>query len=155
MRSRPAIRACLEFVPQGSAGSRHRAASGGHRGNVALPRLAGTTSLVSHETALAGAGASAARFDHAFRAHIARIAQGAAWTPRQLDRRMRSLATLALTAALGHQEALKPRDRASRNADASPADSAEVLIRVDAYAGIPAANAPVRVARETPREMEQ
>jgi alkylhydroperoxidase/carboxymuconolactone decarboxylase family protein YurZ len=57
-------------------------------------------------------------------------------------------------AALGHHEEFKLHIRASRNTGATPADIAEVLIQVAAYAGIPAANSAFRIAKETFREMD-
>ena len=107
------------------------------------------------EAHVARAGAAITAFDRDFQAFITSTAWGGVWTRPQLDRRTRSLLTLALMAALGHHEELKLHVRASRNTGATPADIAEVLIHVAAYAGIPAANAAVRVAKDTLKEMEQ
>jgi alkylhydroperoxidase/carboxymuconolactone decarboxylase family protein YurZ len=76
------------------------------------------------------------------------------WTRPGLDRRTRSLLTLALMAGLGHHEEFKLHIRASRNTGATPADIAELLIQVAAYGGIPAANSAVRIAKETFKEMD-
>ncbi|MDQ2804452.1 MAG: carboxymuconolactone decarboxylase family protein, partial [Pseudomonadota bacterium] len=73
---------------------------------------------------------------------------GGVWTRLGLTRRERSLLTIALMAALGHHEELRLHLRASRNTGASQEDIAEVLIQVAAYAGIPAANSAVRIAKE-------
>ncbi len=94
-------------------------------------------------------------FDRAFQEFITRTAWGGVWTRPGLDRRTRSLLTLALMAALGHHEELKLHVRASRNTGAAPEDIAEVLIQVAAYAGIPAGNSAVRIAKETLKEMDQ
>ena len=107
------------------------------------------------ETHVARATAAITAFDRDFQAFITRTAWGGVWTRPQLDRRTRSLLTMALMAALGHHEELKLHVRASRNTGATQEDIAEVLIQVAAYAGIPAANAAVRVAKETLKEMEQ
>ena len=98
--------------------------------------------------------ANTTAFDEAFQHFITRTAWGSVWTRDGLDRRTRSLLTIALMAALGHHEELKLHVRASRNTGASAEDVAEVLIQVAAYAGIPAANAAVRIAKETFKEME-
>ncbi len=100
------------------------------------------------------ASAAITDFDRPFQEFITRTAWGGVWTRPGLDRRTRSLLTIALMAALGHHEELKLHVRASRNTGATPSDIAEVLIQVAAYAGIPAANSAVRVAKETLKEME-
>jgi len=93
-------------------------------------------------------------FDRPFQEFITRTAWGGVWTRPGLDRRTRSLLTMALMAALGHHEEFKLHVRASRNTGATPADITEMLIQVAAYAGIPAANSAVRIAKETFREMD-
>jgi 3-oxoadipate enol-lactonase/4-carboxymuconolactone decarboxylase len=92
--------------------------------------------------------------DRDFQHFITQTAWGGGWTRPQFDRRTRSLLTLALMAALGHHEEFKLHVRASRNTGATPADIAELLIHVAAYAGIPAANSAVRIAKETLKEIE-
>ena len=92
--------------------------------------------------------------DRDFQRFITETAWGRVWTRPHFDRRTRSLLTLALMAGLGHHEEFKLHVRASRNTGATPADIAELLIHVAAYAGIPAANSAVRIAKETLRDME-
>jgi 3-oxoadipate enol-lactonase/4-carboxymuconolactone decarboxylase len=98
--------------------------------------------------------ANTTAFDAAFQHFITRTAWGGVWARGGLDRRTRSLLTIALMAALGHHEELKLHVRASRNTGATAEDIAEVMIQVAAYAGIPAANSAVRIAKETLREMD-
>ena len=86
--------------------------------------------------------------DRDFQHFITRTAWGGVWTRPGLDVRTRSLLTIALMAAGGHHEELRLHLRASRNTGATPADVAEALIQVAAYAGIPAANSAVRIAKE-------
>lgn len=86
--------------------------------------------------------------DRDFQHFITRTAWGGVWTRPGLDLRTRSLLTISLMAALGHHEELRLHLRASRNTGATPADVSEALIQVAAYAGIPAANSAVRVAKE-------
>ena len=92
--------------------------------------------------------------DRDFQHFITRTAWGGVWTRPGLDRRTRSLLTMALMAALGHHEEFRLHVRAARNTGATPADMAEMLIQVAAYAGIPAGNSAMRVLKETLREME-
>ncbi|MDE8345663.1 MAG: 4-carboxymuconolactone decarboxylase, partial [Acidocella sp.] len=92
--------------------------------------------------------------DRAFQRFITRYAWGHVWTRPGLDRRTRSLLTISMMAALGHEEELKLHLRASRNTGASPADIAEVLLQVGVYAGVPAANAAFRHAKQIFGEME-
>ncbi|HTN10140.1 MAG TPA: 3-oxoadipate enol-lactonase [Acetobacteraceae bacterium] len=91
--------------------------------------------------------------DRDFQQFITRTAWGGVWTRPGLDRRTRSLLTMALMAALGHHEEFKLHVRAARNTGASTADIAEMLIQVAAYAGIPAGNSAMRVLKQTLREM--
>ncbi len=106
------------------------------------------------EAHVARAGAAITDFDRDFQHFITRTAWGGVWTRPGLDRRTRSLLTIAMMAALGHHEELKLHVRASRNTGATAEDLAEVMIQVAAYAGIPAANSAVRIAKETFKEMD-
>ncbi len=87
-------------------------------------------------------------FDRAFQEHITRTAWGAVWSRPHLDKRTRSLLTLAVLASLGHEEELKLHLRASRNTGASGADIAEMLLHISIYAGVPPANTAIRIAKE-------
>jgi 3-oxoadipate enol-lactonase / 4-carboxymuconolactone decarboxylase len=105
------------------------------------------------EAHVARASSAITDFDRDFQRFITETAWGSVWTRPHFDRRTRSLLTLALMAALGHEEELKLHVRATRNTGATEADISELLIHVAAYAGIPAANAAVRAAKETLKEM--
>jgi len=91
--------------------------------------------------------------DRDFQAFITRTAWGSIWTRPGLDRRTRSLLTIAMMASLGHEEELKLHLRASKNTGATPADIAEVLMQVAVYAGVPAANSAFRHAKEIFKEI--
>jgi 3-oxoadipate enol-lactonase/4-carboxymuconolactone decarboxylase len=101
------------------------------------------------EAHVARATAAITDLDRDFQAFITRTAWGSVWTRPHFDRRTRSILTLALMAALGHHEEFALHVRASRNTGATEADIAELLIHVAAYAGIPAANSAVRIAKQT------
>jgi 3-oxoadipate enol-lactonase/4-carboxymuconolactone decarboxylase len=100
------------------------------------------------EAHVARASANATDFDRDFQAFITRTAWGGVWARPGLDRRTRSLLTLSILAALGREEELKLHLRASKNTGATPADVAEALMHVAVYAGVPAANAAFRAAKE-------
>ncbi len=73
-------------------------------------------------------------------------AWGSVWARPDLDRRTRSLVTIAILAALGREE-LAVHLRASRNTGVDPHEIAEVLLHVAVYAGVPAANAAFSLAK--------
>lgn len=89
--------------------------------------------------------------DRDFQHFITRTAWGGVWTRPGLTLRERSLLVVTMLAALGHHEELRLHLRATRNTGVTPAEVGEALIQVAAYAGIPAANSAVRVAKEVLR----
>jgi 3-oxoadipate enol-lactonase/4-carboxymuconolactone decarboxylase len=105
------------------------------------------------EAHVARATANITDLDRDFQAFITRTAWGSVWTRPGLDRRTRSLLTIAMMASLGHEEELKLHLRASKNTGATPADIAEALMQVAVYAGVPAANSAFRTAKEIFREI--
>lgn len=88
-----------------------------------------------------------APFDEDFQRFITETAWGGVWARPQLDRRTRSLVTIAILAALDREE-LDLHLRASPNTGTSPDDIAEVLMHVAIYAGIPVANGAFSRAKE-------
>ena len=86
-------------------------------------------------------------FDADFQRYITESAWGAIWTRPDLDRRTRSLITIALLAALGRTEELALHFRASRNIGVDPKEIAEALMHVAVYAGVPAANSAFALAK--------
>jgi 3-oxoadipate enol-lactonase/4-carboxymuconolactone decarboxylase len=90
--------------------------------------------------------------DRDFQAFITRTAWGGVWARPGLDLPTRSLLTIALLAGLGHEEELKLHLRAAKNTGATPAGIAEALLHVAVYAGIPAANAAFRIAKDILKE---
>src|SRR5437868_7541431 len=87
-------------------------------------------------------------FDAPFQRFITEVAWGSLWARPDLDRRTRSLITVALLAALGRTEELRLHLNATRNTGATPEEVREVLLHVAVYAGVPAANSAVAIARE-------
>jgi 4-carboxymuconolactone decarboxylase len=84
--------------------------------------------------------------DADFQRFLTEYAWGGVWARSDLDRRTRSLITIAILAALGRDE-LALHLRASRNTGATSRDIAEVLMHVAIYAGVPAANSAFAVAK--------
>lgn len=87
-------------------------------------------------------------FDADFQRFITEGAWGSVWARPGLDRRTRSLLVIALMAALGHEEELAMHLRATRNTGATREDVKEALLMVAVYAGVPAANTAIRIAKE-------
>lgn len=86
-------------------------------------------------------------FDADFQRFITEMAWGSVWARPDLDRRTRSLVTIAILAALGREE-LAVHLRASRNIGVEPQEITEVLLHVAVYAGVPAANTAFSLAKK-------
>ena len=78
---------------------------------------------------------------------ITRYAWGDVWTRPGLDRRTRSLLTLALLTALSHEHELALHVRAALTNGVTPEEITEVLLHSAVYAGVPAANRAFAVAQ--------
>jgi 4-carboxymuconolactone decarboxylase len=91
--------------------------------------------------------ASTTDFTADFRDYITRSAWGDVWSRPGLDRQTRSTITLAVLAALGHEEELAMHVRAALRIGLTPAQIKEVLLQVAVYAGVPAANTAFRIAQ--------
>lgn len=114
-----------------------------------------TRRLVLGDAHVDRAKRAATAFDEPFQAMIADAAWGHVWSRPDISRRERSMITIALLAALGHQEELAMHIRATANTGASAEDIREALLHVAIYAGIPAANHALKVAKRTLDEMEK
>jgi 4-carboxymuconolactone decarboxylase len=93
-------------------------------------------------------------FDAPFQALITEAAWGRVWSRPDISKRERSMLTIALLAALGHDEELAMHVRATTSTGASPDDIREALLHVAIYAGVPAANRAFRIAKRTLAEMD-
>jgi 4-carboxymuconolactone decarboxylase len=102
-----------------------------------------------------GAEASQTDFDAPFQALITEGAWGAVWSRPHWSKRERSMVTIALLAALGHDDELAMHVRATRNTGASEADLREAMMHVAIYAGIPAANHAIKIIKQTYAEMSK
>lgn len=87
-------------------------------------------------------------FDADFQRFITETAWGSVWARPDLDRRTRSLVTIAILAALGREELALHLRAAIQNLGVDPHEIAEVLLHVAVYAGVPAANSAFAVAKK-------
>lgn len=99
------------------------------------------------------AEASKTPFDADFQRFITEGAWGSVWSRPGLTKRERSMITIALLAALGHDEEVAMHVRATANTGAAMEDVKEALLHVAVYAGVPAANRAFRIARQVYREI--
>lgn len=101
------------------------------------------------------AGANQTDFDAPFQNLITEAAWGHVWSRDGLSLRERSIVTIALLAALGHDEEVQMHVRATRNTGATQSDICEALLHVALYAGIPAANHAISLVKATYAQMEK
>lgn len=94
-----------------------------------------------------GAEAKQTEFDAPFQTLITEAAWGSVWSQPNWDKRQRSIVTIALLAALGHDEELAMHVRATRNTGATSEDLREAMMHVAIYAGIPAANRAIKIIK--------
>lgn len=99
------------------------------------------------EAHVARSEANATEFDAPFQRFITETAWGALWASDTLDRPTRSLITVAILAALGRHEELALHLRGAVNNGLSPEQIREALMHVAVYAGVPAANSAVALAK--------
>jgi len=92
--------------------------------------------------------------DADFQRWITEMAWGGVWSRPGLDRRTRSLVTIAILAALGREE-LELHLRAAHNTGATLEEIAEALMHVGVYAGVPAAHAAFSVVKRIEQQSEQ
>ena len=99
------------------------------------------------------AEANKTTFDEPFQDMITEGAWGTLWSRDQISKRDRSLITLALLTAGGHWEEVAMHIRATANTGATPEEVREVFLHVAIYAGVPAANHALKIAKQTYAEM--
>lgn len=97
--------------------------------------------------------ANTSALDEDFQRWITENVWGDLWARPGLERRERSLVTIAILGALNHEE-LKLHLEAARRTGLSTEEIAEALLHVAVYAGVPAANRAFRVAKTIYEEEE-
>lgn len=93
-------------------------------------------------------------FDQPFQTLITEGAWGQVWSRDNWTLRERSMVTIAVLAALGHDEELAMHIKATANTGASREDIRESLLHVAIYAGVPAANRAIKIAKNVFQEMD-
>ncbi|TMA23923.1 MAG: 4-carboxymuconolactone decarboxylase [Deltaproteobacteria bacterium] len=95
---------------------------------------------------------NATSFSTDFQDFTTEVAWGEVWSRPGLDRKTRSMLTIAMLAAMGCHEELRLHIRASRNTGVTDDELKEILLQVGVYAGIPAANTGFQIARSVLEE---
>ncbi|SIT75964.1 4-carboxymuconolactone decarboxylase [Yoonia rosea] len=93
-------------------------------------------------------------FDLPFQTLITEAAWGTVWASDGITPRERSMLTLALLAATKNFEEIPMHIRATARTGASKQDVIEAFQHVAIYAGVPAANHAIKLAKQTYAEME-
>lgn len=86
--------------------------------------------------------------DERFQRYITENVWNEIWSNDAWSHRQRSIVTIALLAALGHEEELAMHIRATANTGATAEDIREALMHVAVYAGVPAANSALKIAKK-------
>ncbi|MAT99837.1 MAG: 4-carboxymuconolactone decarboxylase [Anaerolineaceae bacterium] len=94
-------------------------------------------------------------FDADFQQFITETAWGTVWSRPGLDHKTRHLLTIAMMAALGKEHELAMHIRATQNTGVTPDEVKEVLLQVAIYAGVPAANTAMAVAKRIYKELDE
>jgi 3-oxoadipate enol-lactonase/4-carboxymuconolactone decarboxylase len=94
-------------------------------------------------------------FTEEFQNLIVRYAWGELWTRPGLDRRTRSMITLAMLVALNRPEEFRLHVRAAVNNGVGREEIKEVLLQAAIYCGVPAANGAFHIAEEVFAVMER
>lgn len=107
-----------------------------------------TRKQVMGEDFVANAFGNATEFTLPIQEFITRNAWGDVWQREGLDRKTRSLITVAFLTALGKQHELKGHVRGALNNGATAQEIQEVLLHASIYCGLPSAVDAFRTAAE-------
>jgi 4-carboxymuconolactone decarboxylase len=99
--------------------------------------------------------ATTTSFTEPFQDLITRYAWGEIWSRPGLSRAERSIVTLAVLAALHHENELAMHVKAALRNGLQPEQVCEVLLQVALYAGVPAGNRAFAVAQRALSEAAQ
>ena len=92
--------------------------------------------------------AKTTEFTRPFQDFITETAWGTVWSRDGIDRRSRSMVTLAVLTALGREHEIAMHVRAALTNGLTREEIAEVLLHTSIYAGVPAANRAFAIAQE-------
>ena len=98
------------------------------------------------------AQARTTEFTAPFQEFITRYAWGDVWTRPGLDRRARSMITLAALTSIRAETEIAMHVRAALRNGLTKEEIAEVLLHTGVYAGVPAANAAFAIAQQVLEE---
>jgi len=101
------------------------------------------------------AAAAATEFSAPWQDYVTTAAWGSVWTRPGLDRRTRSMLTVSLLTALGHENELALHLRAAVRNGVTAGEIREVLMHTAVYAGVPAANSAFAIAQRVLAELGQ
>jgi 4-carboxymuconolactone decarboxylase len=87
-------------------------------------------------------------FTQPFQDFITETAWGTIWAREGIDRRSRSMVTLAVLTALGREHEIAMHVRAALTNGLTKEEIGEVLLHTSVYAGVPAANRAFAIAQE-------
>jgi 4-carboxymuconolactone decarboxylase len=93
-------------------------------------------------------------FDADFQRFITETAWGSVWARPGLDVHTRHLLTIAILAALGREHELEMHIRATRQTGVTAEEVKELCLQVAIYAGVPAANTAIAIAKRVYAEGE-
>lgn len=93
-------------------------------------------------------------FTEPFQEYITKAVWGEVWARPGLDRRSRSMITLAVLTAMRAEGEIAMHVRAALGNGLTPEEIAEVLLHASVYAGIPAGNAAFDIAQRTLAEVD-
>ena len=92
------------------------------------------------------------QIDKRFQDFITESAWGTLWSNEKLSKRDRSLITISLLAALGHDEELEMHFNSSKNTGATVDEISEALMHVAVYAGVPVSNNALKILKRVFKE---
>ena len=92
-------------------------------------------------------------FTQPFQDFITETAWGTIWARDGIDRRSRSMITLAVLTALGREHEIAMHVRAALRNGLTREEIGEVLLHTSVYAGVPAANRAFAIAQEVFEEL--
>ena len=103
---------------------------------------------------VARAEANKTEFDADWQSYVTEHAWAAVWSRPGLEKRTRSMVTIAMLATMGRLDELGSHIRATRNTGVTKDEVKEVLLQVAVYAGAPAANSAFAIAKRIYKEMD-
>ncbi len=98
--------------------------------------------------------ANTTEFTAPFQEFITQYAWGTIWTRDHIDRRSRSMITLAVLTALGREHEIAMHVRAAIGNGLTREEIGEVLLHTAVYAGVPASNRAFAIAQQALDELD-